>query len=771
MIDEILIDQQAAPRQLTSEQRAVVQHNIHSPAKVIAVAGAGKTTTLISRIEFLLEQGVAASEIGVFMFNKSAQEEFSERLSQHLKNCGQGRSPSVMTFHGFGLKLCRRLEQQGWLPNAKLLTDDFSLVKMLREALNRLVRKGEKITLQDEKDWLEDVLLFIDQVKASATSAREVFDALGWSKERQFFPALYEELEDLRKRNNVRFFADLLADPYDLLLDLNEAERHQVHGFVPDFRYLLIDEFQDINPCQYELLKILYPAPCQWMIVGDVQQCIYEWRGASPEIMASQFDRDFQAVETYPLSTSFRFGHAIGLMASSVISENDPDALVIGEGKSTQVSFARAPKTGKALLGELKAWVESGRALNESAVLVRLYSDMVPVQLALMHKGVPYQLHGDSPLLENRQIRMLMAYLAVIAGALEKPDLFFRRDDVDFLLTVPSLGGSVAQRNTLIQQARQSPHLLPQIIETMADQAEGWRAKKLYERADWLRSLSIYRSDPAQGLAHTLEKLGIYRYFESTSNKDIQTQEKIATCDAFMAYVRGVGGDAESVLTQLATLNEKQADDERGIHLMTIHKSKGLEFNLVLLSGLQEGRFPYYDEDLSAIDNKAASQMASERRLFYVAITRAKQKLVLLETPTPEESKKMKRGDIPRSALKHLALSRFVFEAQPYAVSKITQLWHEKSSEDPIDTEKGILFQRYLNRVDPSPNLVFRHQISDNNKGLKSGDKVRHDQFGQGVVVRQEADGKRMIFVDFGEEGLKRFNPQHTQLVKLSSRA
>jgi len=771
LIDEILIDQQAAPRQLTPEQRAVVQHNIHSPAKVIAVAGAGKTTTLISRIEFLLEQGVAASEIGVFMFNKSAQEEFSERLSQHLKNCGQGRSPSVMTFHGFGLKLCRRLEQQGWLPNAKLLTDDFSLVKMLREALNRLVRKGEKITLQDEKDWLEDVLLFIDQVKASATSAKEVFDALGWSKERQFFPALYEELEDLRKRNNVRFFADLLADPYDLLLDLNEAERHQVHGFVPDFRYLLIDEFQDINPCQYELLKILYPAPCQWMIVGDVQQCIYEWRGASPEIMASQFDRDFQAVETYPLSTSFRFGHAIGLMASSVISENDPDALVIGEGKSTQVSFARAPKTGKALLGELKAWVESGRALNESAVLVRLYSDMVPVQLALMHKGVPYQLHGDSPLLENRQIRMLMAYLAVIAGALEKPDLFFRRDDVDFLLTVPSLGGSVAQRNTLIQQARQSPHLLPQIIETMADQAEGWRAKKLYERADWLRSLSIYRSDPAQGLAHTLEKLGIYRYFESTSNKDIQTQEKIATCDAFMAYVRGVGGDAESVLTQLATLNEKQADDERGIHLMTIHKSKGLEFNLVLLSGLQEGRFPYYDEDLSAIDNKAASQMASERRLFYVAITRAKQKLVLLETPTPEESKKMKRGDIPRAALKHLALSRFVFEAQPYAVSKITQLWHEKSSEDPIDTEKGILFQRYLNRVEPSPNLVFRHQISDNNKGLKSGDKVRHDQFGQGVVVRQEADGKRMIFVDFGEEGLKRFNPQHTQLVKLSSRA
>lgn len=771
MIDETLIEAQTAVRQLTAEQLAVVQHNVTTPAKVIAVAGAGKTTTLISRIEFLLEQGVDASEIGVFMFNKSAQEEFTQRLNMQLTRIGQRRVPSVMTFHGFGLKLCRRLEQQGWLANAKLLTDDFSLVKMLREALNRLVRKGEKITLQDEKDWLEDVLLFIDQVKASATSAGVVFDALGWSKERQFFPALYNELEDLRKRNNVRFFADLLADPYQLLLELDEAERHQVNGFVPPFRYLLIDEFQDINPCQYELLKMLYPEPCQWMIVGDVQQCIYEWRGASPDIMASQFDQDFPAVQTYPLSSSFRFGHAVGLMASSVISENDPDALVIGEGKSTQVAFARAPKTGKALLSELKAWVGSGRALNEAAVLVRLYSDMVPVQLALMHKGVPYQLHGDSPLLENRQIRMLMAYLGIIAGGLERADLFFHRDDVEYLLSVPSLGGSVAQRKTLIQQAKQSPHLLPQIIETMAEQTEGWRAKKLYERADWLRSLTIYRSDPAQGLVHTLEKLGIYRYFESTSNKDIQTQEKIATCEAFIAYVRGVGGDAESVLTQLAGLNEKQSDDVRGIHLMTIHKSKGLEFDLVLLSGLQEGRFPYYDEDLSTIDKKAASQMASERRLFYVAITRAKQKLVLLETPTAEEGKKMKRGDIPRAALKNLTLSRFVFEAQPYAVSQITQRWHESSSDEPIDTEKGALFQRYLSRVTPSPSLIFRHQMADNNTGLQSGDKVRHDQFGQGVVVRQEAEGKRMIFVDFAEEGLKRFNPQHTQLVKLSSRS
>ncbi|MCW4631667.1 ATP-dependent helicase [Marinomonas rhodophyticola] len=700
---------------LTDEQTLVVNHDLATPAKVIAVAGAGKTTTLISRIEHLLAQGVDPSHIGVFMFNKSAQEEFSERLSKRLMTAGHFRSPSVMTFHAFGMKFCRRLEQQGWLASAKLVTDDFSLVKMLREALQRLIRNGEKIAILDEKDWLEDVLLFVDQVKASHQPAQIVFEALGWSNERKFFPALYNELEKLRKRNNIRFFADLLSDPYELISELGEPERVRVRGLVPDFRYLLIDEFQDINPCQYELLKLLYPMPCQWMIVGDVQQCIYEWRGASPEIMASQFDQDFGHVVTYPLSTSFRFGHAVGLMASSVISENDPDALVIGAGARTRVSFARAPKTGKALLGELKAWVDEGRALSDTAVLVRLYSDMVPVQLALMHKGVPYQLHGDSPLLENRQIRMLMAYLAVIAGGLESPSTFFHPDDIEYLLTVPSLGGAMAQRKTLIQQAKQSPHLLPQIIESVADATDGWRAKKLYERADWLRSLNIYRTDPAQGLAHTLEKLGIYRYFESTSSKDIQTQEKIATCDAFMAYVRGVGGDAKSILEQLATLNEKQTDDSHGVHLMTIHKSKGLEFDQVLLSGLQEGRFPYYDEDLSAIDKQAASDLASERRLFYVAITRAKQKLVLLETPSADEHKRMKQGDIPRVALKSLSLSRFVFESQPYAVSRICEAWYEDKTGTQIDTEKGSVFQRYLNAVDPSPSLTFRHRIEGQN--------------------------------------------------------
>lgn len=753
----------------TAEQLAVIHHNTHQHAKVIAVAGAGKSTTLIGRIVQLLEQGVAAEKIGVFMFNKSAQEEFSGRLTSALLSRNSAHIPNVMTFHAFGMRLCRRFEQRNILPAAKLVTDEFSLVKLIRDARQRLVRANVDLQLHDERDWLEDFLLYIDQVKAASITPIEVFELGNWNKECQHFPELYDQVESLRKQHNLRFFADLLADPFDALRGAPADQLHYLQTLAPDYEYLLIDEFQDINPCQYELLKALYQQRANWMIVGDVQQCIYEWRGAAPEIMAQQFDHDFQRVSTYPLACSFRFGHSIGMMASCVVSQNQVDQLVIGQGQATEIDFARSDLPGKALLSELKSWYELGNSLESSAVLVRLYSDMVPVQLALMHKGVPYQLHGDSPLLENRQIRLLMAYLSVMAGGLQDTSQFYDVSDIDYLLSVPYVTNVQADRKRLATQARQSPHLIPELIENLADQTEGWKGKKMTERADWLRTLPLYKDDPAQGLLMTLDKLGIYRYFENTSSKDIQAQEKIATCEAFLSYVRGMGKGAADIIGQLVKLNEQDAQHTHGVHLMTIHKSKGLEFDLVMMSGLQEGRFPYYDDDLSAIDRQAAAEMEAERRLFYVAMTRARKRLVFLENPVGEEVRRLTNGRIVTSAPKSGTLSRFVFEAQPLPVQTLANNWQ---AESPLaitaDLDKAL--GSYLSAVEDAPQAIFKSAQQTSKDALKAGDKVRHDQYGQGVVVRQETSGKRMIFVDFGELGLKRFNPKHTKLVRMSAR-
>ncbi len=750
----------------TTEQQAVIEHPLDQHAKVIAVAGAGKSTTLIGRIQYLIDQGVSPEKIGVFMFNKSAQEEFTERLKLSQQGRGSARLPQVMTFHAFGMRLCKRLEQRNILPEARLITDEFSLIKLIREARQRLQRKDVDLVIQDERDWLEDFLLFVDQVKAASISPTEVYEEGGWSRECRYFPNLYDQLESLRRQSKMRFFSDLLSDPYALIYTSDEAQRHYIRTLVPEYDFLLIDEFQDINPCQYELLKALYGSAARWMIVGDVQQCIYEWRGASPQIMAQQYDDDFPNVASYPLACSFRFGHSVGMMATCVVSQNQTEQMVIGQGAATEIDFAQSSLPGQALMRELKRWHEAGESLESSAVLVRLYSDMVPVQLALMHKGVPYQLHGDSPLLDNRQIRMLMAYLAVMAGGLQNPSIFYDPADIEYLVTIPNVTNVAAERSRLLTQARQAPHLIPDLLVALSEQKEGWKGKKIAERADWLRSLTLYNKTPEQGLLATIDKLGIYRYFENTSSKDIQTQEKIATCEAFLSYVRGVASDAGTIIAQLVKLNEQDSQHTHGVHLMTIHKAKGLEFDLVMMSGLQEGRFPYYDEDLSGIDRQAAAQMQAERRLFYVAMTRARKRLVFLESPSGEDIKLLQAGNIRSQLARQGSLSRFVFEAQPTVVQKV---FDRSRGAEPLNAQLASHLERYQRQAEGVPKVTFNAPKALRG-GLKPGDKVRHDQYGQGVVVRQEMDGKQMIYVDFAEAGLKRFNPKHTKLVHLASR-
>ena len=762
---------------LTIEQQAVVESNIDTHSKIIAVAGAGKTTTLISRINHLIEQGVQPDKIAVFMFNKSAQEEFSQRLSLSAER-QSALSPDVMTFHSFGMKLARRMEQRQLIERAQLVTDDFSLVKLLREAMQQLVRMNVSIELHDEKDWLEDAILFLDQVKSSTQSANAVFHDAKWSKERAFFPALYKQFEALRQRKKIRFFSDLISDPLSFIQDANEEQTALYQGLVPKYSHLLIDEFQDINDSQYALLKKLYQESSYWMMVGDVEQCIYEWRGAKPDIMQNQIDEDFKPISRFELSTSFRFGHQIGLMATNLLAYNSKkdtnesaakqEHCVIGKGQDTEFAFAQYDKTGKALLSELKQWGNSVGTLSNAAVLVRLYSDMVPIQLALMHRKVPYQLHGDSPLFENRQIRMLMAYIAVMAGGFDDASIFYNRDDISYLMTVPSLGIPPNQRKVVNQRAIASPHLIPQMLESMADEAGGWRAKKLLERADWLRSLTLYQKQPDKGIINTLDKLGIYRYFENTSSKDIQYNEKVATCESFIAYIAGVQLDAKSLLDELKNLavqdqQKDQINSSDGLHLMSLHKAKGLEFDLVIMAGLKEGQFPYYEA------NKVDTRLIeAERRLFYVGITRAKQRLVLLNKPDKKESKRLDLAERAVNTKKVSDLSRFIFESQPILTQKVLSRQFEEQSA-PLEVKDAAQVIKYFNMAGLTLNQTVDQAENHFSGKLKPGEKVRHDQFGQGVVIRQESDGHEMIFVEFEDVGYKRFNPKHTKLVKVPS--
>ena len=762
MSDEILPKNKMSSR-FTPEQLKVINSPLQSHAKVMAVAGAGKTSTLIARVKKLISQGVSPSSIAVFMFNKSAQEEFSSRLINAMSDStGATFKLDVMTFHSFGMKLTQGLERANLIERAQLVTNDFSLIKLLRDAVQQLKNiSSQSLSYGDDKDWLEDALLFVDQVKASTKTATDVFAEGDWSTERSFFPDLYRELETLRKKQKIRFFSDLIQDPLCFFLDnvssMSEQAQKILPQIIPNYKYILVDEFQDINESQYELLKCLYYSDCFWMMVGDVQQCIYEWRGANPNIMSNQIDTDFIGLNNYALSQSFRFGHQIGMMATNLLAHNNSNTLVIGNEENTECVFTESERVGKALLVELKRWRRLHNTLSNGVVLVRLYSDMVPIQLALMHKRIPYQLHGDSPLLENRQVRMLMSYIAVMAGGLESPDLFYNKQDIAYLITTPSLGLESSQQKVVKEQAIRSPHLIPQLLESIANTSSGWRAKKINERADWLRSLSLYAKQPEKGLSETIERLNIYRYFENTSSKDIQFDEKVATCDAFISYVEGVKLSAQEILFELKTLADNSVsinknEQAHGLHLMSLHKSKGLEFDLVIMVGLREGRFPYYESG-----EQAPVKIEAERRLFYVGITRAKQRLVLLAKPNERDQKRLNSASLPDA--KESTLSRFVLESQPILCQKVL-------AREALEVEDIAQVNKYIDRAHLQIAAPVIQKKSSVSRQLKPGEKVRHEQFGEGTIVRQETTGKRMIFVEFEEVGFKRFNPEHTKLLR-----
>ena len=296
----------------------------------------------------------------------------------------------------------------------------------IREALQRLVRSGEKIAILDEKEWLEDVLLFVDQVKASDQPAQIVFEALGWSKERKFFPALYDELEKLRKRNNIRFFADLLSDPYELISELDDAERVRVRGLVPDFRYLLIDEFQDINDIQYAWLKVLIGNKLSLTIVGDDDQSIYGWRGAKVENIQS-FEHDYQDAHVVRLEQNYRSTANILEAANAVIQNNmgrlGKDLWTDGE-KGDPIRLYAAfneQDESRYIADEMKRLIDSGVNPTQIALLYRSNAQSRVLEESLIHLQVPYRIYGGQRFYERLEIRNALAYLRLMLNQNDDP--------------------------------------------------------------------------------------------------------------------------------------------------------------------------------------------------------------------------------------------------------------------------------------------------------------------------------------------------------------
>lgn len=689
------------------------------PALILAGAGSGKTRVLTTRIVWLLSTGqVSQHGILAVTFTNKAAKEMLTRVSAQLPI--NARSLWIGTFHG----LCNRMLRLHWrdagLPEAFQImdtADQLSAIKRLLKALN----------IDDEKYPPRELMYYIN---ANKEEGRRPAEVEAWDQHSQQMKQLYDEYERQCRREGVVDFAELLLRCYELLRD-NAALRSHYHA---RFRYILVDEFQDTNRLQYKWLKLLagkgdpldrllgkQPAAtvpdeaAAVFAVGDDDQSIYAFRGANVGNMAD-FQRDFAVETVIKLEQNYRSHGNILDAANALIAHNrgrlgknlwtsesagDPIRVYEAASDFEEASF---------VVDEVRNLQREGTPLADMAVLYRSNAQSRVIEHALFQAGLPYRVYGGLRFFERQEIKHALAYLRLIANP----------DDDNALLrvinfpvrgignrTLEILGESARGSGTSIWQAACSGGAgrsaaavarFVQLIEGMRAQQDGLQLAELVQLAIEQSGLIEHYRNEKEG-QERLENLD-----QLISAAAVFVQENENDVNAFLAHASLEAGDHEA------------APGQDALQLMSVHASKGLEFHAVFLTGIEEGLFPH-DNSLNSPEG-----LEEERRLAYVAITRARRKLYL-----------------------SLAQSRMLHGQTRFSIAS------RFLSEIPED------LLQWLNRgYAPSAMPARKIEKAAPEHGLRVGCTVEHAKFGQGVVVDYDGTGPGAnVQVNFGAAGLK----------------
>lgn len=742
-----------------------------------AVAGSGKTTTMVARVEHLLTQGVEPDNLLILMFNKSARDSFAAKLHDALAPT-QKQIPEVRTFHSLGLRLSKSFNKRGALPHYSLQTEEFIAEKLAKTIIGHIVDQGD-----GEEEWLgkenmEGFLTFVDLVKSTNKPVQDVFQTLDIETRFDYFVPAFKLFEKTRKAQGIRFFADLIHEPVMAMLSdrtLSEWVENRVD-------HIIVDEYQDINEIQQQLLACIAGKRARVMVVGDVDQCIYEWRGAKPEYITNRFEVDFKKAKTYTLSYTFRYGHRLALAANHLISNNrmrDRKLCLSFPGTfDTRVETYRESYPHP-LLTVLKHWTEEGKALRDCAVLVRMFAMSVPVELALLEAGIPYRLVGHEDVFECVEIKALTGFLQLCQGSLGGGDTETAIETIQAMLTNPHLGIKRDKIAALSRKIAADPEQAPLLI---AAQAGGKMApflqKQIEDRAEmWLAIQNSPHSSKAQHILDFLIERGdLFSFYRRISTRSAIAVNRIKTCQAFVDFARRLDLDVGSFLTKISGLQQIKTNPHKDHLLLTsIHRAKGLEWPLVILPGLGDGVFPLLSEDKQAVNDN----LEDERRLFYVAMTRAIGKVVFIHPPDNRFEKQKMAGStrfVPPSEIKSETFaSRFLYEANTgLSVTLGGIIEQGKTEVEKVIQAKEIhIANRYLKAIGSRLKPFKQPPKTDRRPStghygideLAEGIYVRSSFFGVGVVTEVLDRHAGKIEVLFEEHGKKRLVVEYAKLM------
>lgn len=746
------MSEQAILAGLNPQQKKAVE-TTEGPLLVVAGAGSGKTRVLTRRIAYLVEEkNVPGWQILAITFTNKAASEMRERVRTLLGVATQGMWLS--TFHALCVRILRRYGTRiGYAENFTIAgsSEQLTLVKHIAKEFNINPKLYNPKAILSRISNAKNALLAPQDF---AERAQQPFDKV--------VAKVYTEYQRRLKADQNMDFDDLIMQTLVLFHKNNDVLAY----YQERFHYISADEYQDTNEAQYQLCKLLSGKWHNICVVGDADQSVYGWRGANIENIRN-FQRDFPNAKTIKLEQNYRStGHI--LKAANAVIKNNPDRQEKklwtdqGDGKKV-VHYAAANERDEAhfIIKKVKEEVQAGkRRYSDFAVLYRTNAQSRGIEEEFVKSGIPYTIVGSSRFYDRQEIRDVMAYLKIIANPADAASL-------NRIINTPKRGIGAASFGKILGFAQSMHYPLPQALQEAKSSNVTGKAVKSMEQfgATWADLIAKAADSSVTDL--TQQILKDFGYSAELKKEDnLENQTRLENLGEFLTVTKRYDdehkddedGSVSDFLAEVSLLSDQDSleDDQNVVTLMTLHAAKGLEFPVVFMVGMEEGLFPL---SRAALD---PHELAEERRLAYVGITRAQRELYLTSTYSRMLYGRLQNND----------LSRFVGEIDP------NDLAEEKSDALYVGSGKSYPFDVPFNKA-KTQHSTFRKKpvnhpaakaagaVGAEKESWQVGDKVQHKAWGLGIVTKVSGTGENMELDIAFKIGVKRLLAAFAPIKKL----
>ena len=708
--------------------------NTEGPNLVLAGAGTGKTRVLTTRVAHIIDSKLAfPSQILCVTFTNKAAREMSERI-QNLVSVRMDRMPWIGTFHSIGAKIIRNhAEVIGLKPSFTILDkdDQLSLIKQILKSENLDQSKYVPKYIQSRIDQWKNKALNPNDIKADS------LDNMSDDKTLNIYKLYQQRLFQI----NCLDFGDLLLQCINLFKNEDVLKRYS-----ENFKYVLVDEYQDTNTAQYQWLKYLSSANQNICCVGDDDQSIYSWRGAEIDNML-RFEKDFDNTKTTRLEENYRSTNNILKSASSLISYNEARLgkelySDQGNGDPVYIHLVNSSRDEATFVAqEIMKLREENPDLNNIAVLVRAVFQSREIEEALIRYSVPYRIIGGIRFYERAEIKDAISYLRIV---------YENQDDVAFerAIMTPKRGIGEKSFNKIIEVSKNKRIPLFQASKLLAgtDEVNKKASSSLDEFIKVIeRGISMIETTQyPEILKVLLDESGYMNMLKN--DKNVSAQTKIENIKELIIAMEDYNSIEEFLehISLVTSVDENNEDNK--VSLMTLHAAKGLEYDFVFLPGWEEGLFPHQ----KTIDESGNKGIEEERRLAYVGITRAR-KTVNISTSM---SRRFQNNWMPSLQ------SRFIEELDQDLVKTINHIADHLDNFDEFNQDFDFKPKRIsLNSTEGSSYKTVLSMEEENIRDinddiiLQIGQLVKHKKFGIGKI--QDLEGSKAV-VDFDDHGKKK---------------